>query len=108
AARETATAKETYVAGNVDEELVEAVHRTARERQSGSDRLGSIAPTSEFDATKTTVIVDPPTTGLTPTVRQAIVDLAPATLVYVSCNPATLARSEERRVGKECRSRWSP
>ena len=22
--------------------------------------------------------------------------------------PATLSRSEERRVGKECRSRWSP
>src|SRR5256885_85517 len=24
------------------------------------------------------------------------------------CNEARLARSEERRVGKECRSRWSP
>ena len=23
-------------------------------------------------------------------------------------NPAQLTRSEERRVGKECRSRWSP
>ena len=23
-------------------------------------------------------------------------------------NPADIARSEERRVGKECRSRWSP
>ena len=23
-------------------------------------------------------------------------------------NPASLTRSEERRVGKECRSRWSP
>ena len=26
----------------------------------------------------------------------------------VECNPATVSRSEERRVGKECRSRWSP
>jgi (E)-4-hydroxy-3-methylbut-2-enyl-diphosphate synthase len=30
------------------DELVGAVHRTARKRQSGSDRLGSIAPTSDF------------------------------------------------------------
>src|SRR3712207_7091833 len=25
-----------------------------------------------------------------------------------NCQPAILLRSEERRVGKECRSRWSP
>ena len=25
-----------------------------------------------------------------------------------SISPATISRSEERRVGKECRSRWSP
>src|SRR5207248_7863285 len=30
------------------DELVGAVHRTASERQSGSDRLGSIAPSSDF------------------------------------------------------------
>jgi len=78
AAQDNANAKESYIAGNVDDELVGAVHRTA--------------PTSEFDASKTTLIIDPPAIGLTPTVRQAIVDLAPATLVYVSCNPSTLAR----------------
>jgi tRNA/tmRNA/rRNA uracil-C5-methylase (TrmA/RlmC/RlmD family) len=39
-----------------------------------------------------TFIVDPPATGLSAGIRQAIVDLAPATLVYVSCNPPTLAR----------------
>ena len=27
---------------------------------------------------------------------------------YVLLNPESPARSEERRVGKECRSRWSP
>ena len=27
---------------------------------------------------------------------------------YVGNTPSTLHRSEERRVGKECRSRWSP
>ena len=95
-AQETATAKETYLAGNVDEclrdALVGAVHRTARERQSGSDRLGSIVPTFQLNPAKTTVIVDPPAIGLSASVRKAIVDLAPATLVYVSCNPPTLAR----------------
>jgi 23S rRNA (uracil1939-C5)-methyltransferase len=38
------------------------------------------------------MIVDPPATGLTPNVRKAIVDLAPTMLIYVSCNPPTLAR----------------
>jgi 23S rRNA (uracil1939-C5)-methyltransferase len=75
AAKENATLKETYIAGDVDLEL---------------ERLGSIAST--FQREKTTVIVDPPSTGLTAKTREAIVDLAPVTLIYVSCNPATLAR----------------
>ena len=29
-------------------------------------------------------------------------------VVLVNSNPATIMRSEERRVGKEGRSRWSP
>jgi tRNA/tmRNA/rRNA uracil-C5-methylase (TrmA/RlmC/RlmD family) len=36
--------------------------------------------------------VDPPATGLSANVRKAIVDLAPTTLIYVSCDPPTLAR----------------
>ena len=38
------------------------------------------------------MIIDPPATGLTEGVRKAISDLAPETLIYVSCNPTTLAR----------------
>ena len=38
------------------------------------------------------MLVDPPAAGLIATMRKAILDLAPATLIYVSCNPATLAR----------------
>ena len=75
AARENATTKETYIAGDVDLEL---------------GRLRSIAP--PFQREKAVLIVDPPATGLTPAVRKSIVDLAPATLIYVSCNPPTLAR----------------
>ena len=81
AAKENAIEKEIYIAGDVEEELrnilVGAVHRTVR------GRLRSIAPT---------LTVDPPATGLGQQTRKTIVDLAPNHLVYVSCNPATLAR----------------
>jgi len=75
AARENATTKETYIAGDVDLEL---------------GRLRSIAP--PFQREKAVLIVDPPATGLTPAVRKSVVALVPATLIYVSCNPPTLAR----------------
>jgi tRNA/tmRNA/rRNA uracil-C5-methylase (TrmA/RlmC/RlmD family) len=88
AARENATAKETYIVGDVEEELqkVVAVHlnRPPRADDTPAGRLRSIAAT--------TIIVDPPATGLSEAVRKAIVDLPPTTLIYVSCNPPTLAR----------------
>jgi len=72
----------------VESELqqVGAVHPnrpvSANDVQAG--RLRSIAPT--------TIIVDPPATGLSADVRKAIINVAPTTLIYVSCNPPTLAR----------------
>src|SRR5262249_2862880 len=88
AAKENASEKETYVAGDVETELqkVRAVHlnRPASAIEILTGRSRSIAPT--------TIIVDPPATGLTEAVRAAIADLAPETLIYVSCNPPTLAR----------------
>ena len=94
-ARENAIEKETYVAGDVDLELqqVGAVHLNRPSRggeHAGGGRFGSIAST--FEHKKTTLMVDPPAIGLTPTTRKAIIDLTPATLIYVSCNPPTLAR----------------
>jgi tRNA/tmRNA/rRNA uracil-C5-methylase (TrmA/RlmC/RlmD family) len=75
AARQKAIAKESYIAGDVDLAF---------------EQLRSTVPGLQRE--KTTVIVDPPPTGLSATVRDEIVDFAPATLIYVSCNPATLAR----------------
>ena len=37
-------------------------------------------------------VVDPPRKGLDPDFIQTLIDLAPDRIVYVSCNPATLAR----------------
>ena len=72
-AQKDATPKETYIAGDVAAELakVRAVESTA---------------------TGLTLIADPPATGLPDAVREEIMRLAPGTFVYVSCNPATLAR----------------
>jgi 23S rRNA (uracil1939-C5)-methyltransferase len=72
AAKENATEKENYIAGDVAAELYAAL--------------------GKCDLSRTSLIVDPPATGLTSAVRKSIVDLAPANLLYVSCNPATLAR----------------
>jgi 23S rRNA (uracil1939-C5)-methyltransferase len=94
-AKENATGKETYIAGDVEAELqqVGAVQlNRPRLNDMDNGRLRSIAPT--------TVIVDPPAAGLSANVRKALIDVTPATLIYVSCNPATLARDlKELREG---------
>ena len=81
-ANESATEKETYIAGDVEEELARREQSSVIE--SDLQRLGN--------RHSLTLIIDPPAIGLSKNVRQAILDLAPTTLIYVSCNPATLAR----------------
>ena len=75
-AREDANKNETYVAADVEAELGAA--------------LRSIAlPTDEG---KSAVIVDPPATGLSKVILETLIENQPTHLIYVSCNPATLAR----------------
>jgi len=89
AAKENATKKETYIAGDVEEELARS-DGFSEEGETG--RLGS--------RRSLTLIVDPPATGLGANARKEILDIAPTTLIYVSCNPATLARDLKELHGK--------
>ena len=75
AARQAA-ANEEYIAGNVEEMLPGA--------------LASGSPSG------TVLLLDPPSEGLAEIVSEAILDCPPARIVYVSCNPATLARDANR------------
>jgi len=50
---------------------------------------------SRIDTRPDVMIIDPPRTGIHPDVVKQIIDMAPDRMVYVSCNPATLARDLE-------------
>ena len=89
AAKEDASEKETYFAGDVEEELARNAESSFFETEKGQSSQLSL-----------TLIVDPPATGLSEKVRRTILDLAPTTLIYVSCNPATLARDLRELQGK--------
>lgn len=72
AAQNGAGSNETYVAGDVLTELCRLLQ--------------------QHDLETMTLIVDPPATGLSTDIRQTVLGSPPRELIYVSCNPPTLAR----------------
>src|SRR5256885_11481240 len=67
-------------------------------------RAGAAGCTTDIDAGPDAAGVSPPPAG---SARRAQ-DLCAATVGGPRAAPRSGHRSEERRVGKECRSRWSP
>ena len=72
AAQKDAATNEAYVAGDVTTELRWLLQQS--------------------DLATTALILDPPATGLSAEMRHGLLDSPPATMIYVSCNPPTLAR----------------
>jgi 23S rRNA (uracil1939-C5)-methyltransferase len=57
-----------------------------------ADVLGFLKGDDSADQSWTTIVADPPRAGLHPRVVRILKERAPKRLVYVSCNPANLAR----------------
>jgi 23S rRNA (uracil1939-C5)-methyltransferase len=87
AARKDVRPNETYIAGDVANELSRALR---------SEVAAGVSPAEDTDlrlgTRATTLILDPPAAGLSPELRRVILDSSPRTMIYVSCNPPTLAR----------------
>lgn len=78
-----------------------AAVRAAADNAAGLDHLTLLESTSAEGLAWLTrrpdvVVVDPPRTGLEPEVVRLLADRRPPTIVYVSCEPATLARDARR------------
>ncbi|NLA39735.1 MAG: 23S rRNA (uracil(1939)-C(5))-methyltransferase RlmD, partial [Methanomicrobiales archaeon] len=54
------------------------------------------AALSVLDVPVELLIMDPPRAGLTPAVHEALAELLPGQIAYISCDPATLARDVKR------------
>ena len=100
---------------NMKEEMLEAIYGTVERLEQKVDELSASPKNTEAESTPGSVSVD------TSKLEKAILAMAVkegeaidklARLREAICIFTDLtkkeARSEERRVGKECRSRWSP
>src|SRR4029077_4928793 len=57
-----------------------------------------ILPASKLPVQLSAAVIDPPRPGLQPKAVQALIDLNPRRLAYVSCNPEALARDLQNLV----------
>jgi len=93
AAQKNASPRETYIAGDIEEELRCILGQMSRvEAAVSAAKSGGNAGDTPATTRSTTVIVDPPASGLSAKTRRVILDSPPRTVIYVSCNPPMLAR----------------
>jgi len=99
-AREHASANCRYIEGDVALHLAEVLAAVQHSGDSGKSGESNVlrGEAANFQLSTfnfqlpTTLLLDPPATGCAPAVLDAIVATPPETLIYISCDPATLAR----------------
>ncbi len=64
------------------------------------DFTAQIGSRFTIDTSQLTIIVDPPRDGMHPSTLPCILSLGAREIIYVSCNPATLARDLAVLLGK--------
>jgi len=96
---ELADLVESFVGVELDQPAVKAARRNAAARGikngefisgSAEDLLHGLL--ARFTAEATTVVLDPPRKGCRPETLHALRQARPAQILYVSCDPATMAR----------------
>jgi len=81
----------------VPEAVSDAIENAKRNNIANAEFICADAAKSAFELkargiTPSVVVVDPPRKGLTPGLIDTIAEMSPERVVYVSCDPATLAR----------------
>ncbi len=96
---ELADTVESFVGVEYDQLAIQSARRNAAARKIGNGAF--IAATVEeilpetlrrFSPSLTTVILDPPRKGCLPRTLECLREMTPAQIIYVSCQPATMAR----------------
>lgn len=90
---------ESFSGIEIDRMAIQAARRNAekRRRTNGEFLPGDVAEflpslLAKFSADATAVVLDPPRSGCSPASLRLLRQTRPAQVIYVSCNPATLAR----------------
>jgi tRNA/tmRNA/rRNA uracil-C5-methylase (TrmA/RlmC/RlmD family) len=96
---ELADLAESYIGVELDSLAIKAARRNAiNQRRINGEFIAGAAEVllpsllTRFVPEKTTVLLDPPRTGLRPEMLEVLQRMRPAQVIYVSCHPATMAR----------------
>ncbi|MFN7140508.1 MAG: class I SAM-dependent RNA methyltransferase [Limisphaerales bacterium] len=96
---EMADVVEKFMGVEIDMPAIKAARKNAERRGiingefiTGATEAFLPSLLEKYDATQTTVLLDPPRTGCPPQSMNLLKEVKPSQIIYVSCHPATLAR----------------